>query len=48
MVKAYNGKKEADTKFDEYNEKVYDANRKSQFYQDLCNQLCHSLETLVM
>lgn len=31
VVKAYNGKKEADTKFDEYNEKVYDANRKSQF-----------------
>ena len=31
VVKAYNGKKEADFKFDEYNEKVYDANRKSQF-----------------
>ena len=28
-------KKEADTKFDEYNEKVYDANRKSQFLSGL-------------
>ncbi len=35
VVKAYNGKKEADTKFDEYNEKVYDANRKSQFLSGL-------------
>ena len=31
VVKAYNGKKDADKKFDEYNEKVYEANRKSQF-----------------
>ena len=35
VVKAYNGKKEADNKFDEYNEKVYDANRKSQFLSGL-------------
>lgn len=35
VVKGYNGKKEADTKFDEYNEKVYDANRKSQFLSGL-------------
>ena len=35
VVKAYNGKKESDTKFDEYNEKVYDANRKSQFLSGL-------------
>ena len=35
VVKAYNGKKEADTKFDEYNEKVYNANRKSQFLSGL-------------
>lgn len=35
VVKAYNGKKEADAKFDEYNEKVYDANRKSQFLSGL-------------
>lgn len=35
VVKAYNGKKEADFKFDEYNEKVYDANRKSQFLSGL-------------
>ena len=31
VVKAYNGKKESDKKFDEYNQKVCDANRKSQF-----------------
>ena len=35
VVKAYNGKKEADFKFNEYNEKVYDANRKSQFLSGL-------------
>ena len=35
VVKAYNGKKEADFKFDEYNEKVYDSNRKSQFLSGL-------------
>jgi ABC superfamily ATP binding cassette transporter, permease/ABC protein len=35
VVKAYNGKKEADAKFDEYNEKVYEANRKSQFLSGL-------------
>ncbi len=31
VVKVYNGKKEADEKFDKYNKLVYDANRKSQF-----------------
>lgn len=31
VVKAYNGKKISDEKFDEINKKVYDANRKSQF-----------------
>lgn len=31
VVKAYNGKKESDIKFDEYNKKVCEANRKSQF-----------------
>ena len=35
VVKLYNGKKEADKKFDEYNRKVYDANRKSQFLSGL-------------
>lgn len=35
VVKAYNGKKAADQKFDEYNEKVYNANRKSQFLSGL-------------
>ena len=31
VVKVYNGKKEANKKFDEYNSKVREANRKSQF-----------------
>ena len=31
MVKVYNGKKQADEKFDKYNKAVYEANRKSQF-----------------
>lgn len=35
VVKAYNGQKSADEKFDIYNKKVYDANRKSQFLSGL-------------
>ena len=35
VVKAYNGKKEADAKFDELNLKMYDANCKSQFLSGL-------------
>ena len=35
IVKAYNGKNESDKKFDELNEKVYNANRKSQFLSGL-------------
>ena len=35
IVKAYNGKKVFDNKFDKYNEKVYEANRKSQFLSGL-------------
>ena len=35
VVKAYNGKELADEKFDIYNKKVYDANRKSQFLSGL-------------
>ena len=31
VVKAYNGEKEASEKFDKYNQKVYESNRKSQF-----------------
>lgn len=31
VVKAYNGQKEASEKFDRYNQKVYECNRKSQF-----------------
>ena len=35
VVKVYNGQEESDIKFDEYNKKVYDANRKSQFLSGL-------------
>ncbi len=35
VVKVYNGKNISDKKFDEYNEKVYEANRKSQFLSGL-------------
>ena len=35
VVKAYNGKKEANEKFDIYNKSVYEANRKSQFLSGL-------------
>ncbi len=35
VVKVYNGTKEANKKFDEYNKKVYEANRKSQFLSGL-------------
>lgn len=35
VVKAYNGKKDSDKKFDELNKNVYEANRKSQFLSGL-------------
>lgn len=35
VVKAYNGKKESMAKFDSYNDKVYEANRKSRFLSGL-------------
>jgi ATP-binding cassette subfamily B protein len=35
VVKAYNGKTLSDKKFDEYNRRVYEANRKSQFLSGL-------------
>lgn len=35
VVKAYNGKKDSDTKFMELNKKMYNANRKSQFLSGL-------------
>lgn len=35
VVKAYNGKKQSDAKFDELNTKMYEANRKSQFLSGL-------------
>ena len=35
VVKVYNGKNKSDEKFDEYNKKVYEANRKSQFLSGL-------------
>ena len=39
VVKAYNGKIDADKKFDLYNEKVYEANRKSQFLSGLMHPM---------
>ncbi len=41
VVKAYNGSKEANKKFDEYNHKVYEANRKSQFLSGLMMPIMH-------
>jgi ATP-binding cassette subfamily B protein len=35
IVKVYNGKKQSDEKFDEFNKRVYEANRKSQFLSGL-------------
>lgn len=39
VVKVYNGKKEADQKFDELNNKLYNANRKSQFLSGLMHPI---------
>jgi ATP-binding cassette subfamily B protein len=39
VVKVYNGKKESDKKFDEYNKKVREANRKSQFLSGIMQPL---------
>ena len=39
VVKAYNGKKESDKKFDEYNQKVCEANRKSQFLSGIMQHI---------
>ena len=39
VVKAYNGKKESDAKFDELNYKVYECNRKSQFLSGLMHPM---------
>lgn len=39
VVKAYNGKKEADEKFDEFNKRVCESNRKSQFLSGLMQPL---------
>ena len=39
VVKAYNASSEVDKKFDLYNKKVYDANRKSQFLSGLMHPL---------
>ncbi len=39
VVKAYNGKKESNQKFDELNKKVYECNRKSQFLSGLMPQM---------
>ncbi len=39
VVKAYNGKEESDKMFDDYNEKVCEANRKSQFLSGMMQPL---------
>ena len=39
VVKAYNGKKETDQKFDELNKKVYECNRKSQFLSGMMHPM---------
>ncbi len=39
VVKTYNGKKQADEKFDELNKRVYEANRKSQFLSGLMHPM---------
>ena len=39
VVKAYNGKKETDQKFDELNKKVYECNRKSQFLSGMMHPI---------
>ena len=41
VIKAYNGKAESDKKFDEFNKKVYEANRKSQFLSGLMMPMMH-------
>jgi len=41
VVKAYNGKKNAEEKFDELNKKLYEANRKSQFLSGLMHPMMH-------
>ena len=39
VVKAYNGQKESDQKFDELNKRVYECNRKSQFLSGLMHPI---------
>ena len=41
VVKVYNGKKEADIKFDRYNKNVYEADKKSQFLSGLMHPIMH-------
>ena len=41
VVKVYNGKNDADKKFDEYNKKVCESNKKSQFLSGLMHPLMH-------
>ena len=46
VVKAYNGKREADTKFDELNNKLYKANMMSQFLSGLMHPMMHFIGNL--
>lgn len=46
IVRAYNGRKESDKKFRTLNQKVYDANRKSQFLSGLMPPMMHFVGNL--
>ena len=46
IVKVYNGQKSANSKFDELNKKVYDANRKSQFLSGLMQPMMQFIGNL--
>ena len=46
IVKLYNAQKQVDEKFDEYNKKVYEANRKSQFLSGLMPPIMHFIGNL--
>jgi len=46
VVKAYNGKRMSDEKFDELNKKLYNANRKSRFLSGLMHPMMHFVGNL--
>lgn len=46
VVKAYNGKAESDQKFDDYNHRVYEADRKSQFLSGMMHPMMNFIGNL--